>query len=154
MSVLSSITGALSAATGLTIRTKVEIGMGAVIIAAAAAGWLWVHSLINAKATQAEQITVLTTSNATLQQEKLQLQTDKASADAQRDAYAARAEVLNQENKANEQKAQQYQKDSQSARKELAQLQSADACAGHAVPDGVIRMQQQAIGDFNAGYSG
>lgn len=154
MSVLSSISSAFSAATGLSVRTKVEIGMAAVIVAAVAAGWLWVQSLIDAKATQAQQITTLTTNNATLKQEKIQLQTDKASAEAQRDAYAARAEVLNQENKANEQKAQQYQKDSQSARNELAQLQSADACAGHAVPDGVIRMQQQAISNFNAGYSG
>lgn len=154
MSVLSSITGALSAATGLSTRTKVEIGMGAIIIAATAAGWLWVQSLIDAKTTQAEQITVLTTSNATLKQEKIQLQTDKASAEAQRDTYAARAEVLNQENKANEQKAQQYQTDSQKARNQLAQLQNADACAGHAVPDGVISMQQQAISNFNAGYSG
>jgi len=154
MSILSKITGALSVATGLSLRTKIEVVMGAIIIAGIAAGWLWLHSLINEKVDQAHQINNLTTSNATLTQQKSQLQTDKASAEAQRDVYAVRVEVLNQENKANEKKAQQYQKDSENALNKLAQLQKADACASHAVPDGVIRMQQQAVDNFNAGYSG
>lgn len=154
MSVLSSITSAFSAVSGLSTRTKVEIGMGAVIIAALTAGGLWVSNLIDTQETQAKQINTLSTSNATLKQEKLQLQTDKASAEAQRDAYAKRVENLNQENKANEQKARQYQTDSEKAREKLAQLQRADGCAAHAVSDDVIRMQQQAISQFNAGYSG
>lgn len=154
MSILSNITGAVSTVTGFSTRTKVEIGMCAVIIAAAFAGWMWVQNLLDSRTDQAQQITTLTTSNATLKQEKLQLQTDKASAEAQRDTYAVRAENLNQENKANEQKAQQYQSDSEKTRAELAALQNGDVCATHPVPGGVIRMQQQAISDFNAGYSG
>lgn len=154
MSVLSSITGAFSTVSGLSTRTKVEIGMGTVIIAAVLAGWLWVQDLLDTKTDQAGQITTLTTSNATLKQEKLQLQTDKASAEAQRDVYAARAENLNQENKANEQKAQQYHSDSEKSRAELAKLQSNDTCASHPVSDGVISVQQQDISNFNARYSG
>lgn len=154
MSVLNRITGALRVVTGLSVRTKIELAMGALILAAIAAGWLWLHSLIDERTMQARRITTLITSNATLKQEKSQLQTDKTSAEAQRDVYAARVEVLNQENKANEKKAQQYQKDSEKALNELVQLQKADACASHAVPDGVIRMQQQAVDNFNAGYSG
>lgn len=153
MSIISSITSAASKVSGLSVRTKVEIGMVALLIAAVFAGWLWVHNLIKTRDDQAGQITALTTSNATLEQEKVQLQTDKAAAEAQRDTYAARTETLNQENKANEQKARQYQTDSEKTRAKLAELQSTDVCAGHAVPDSVIRMQQQAISAFNTGYA-
>ena len=153
MSLLSTVSSAVSSVTGLSVRTKLEIGLVAALALAVFMGCQWVDGIRDDNMNQAKQIITLTANKATLEQEKVQLQTDKAAAEALRDVYAGRAESLNQENQKNEQKAQQYQKDSENMRKKLADLQRDDACATHPVPDSVISVQQQAITDFNAGYT-
>ncbi|WP_147200777.1 hypothetical protein [Pantoea sp. CCBC3-3-1] len=154
MRLFSSLISCVKSITGLSVRTKVEITMAGVICVAVFAGWLWVKNIIDTKNKQTREISTLSTNNATLKQEKLQLQVDKSAAEALRDTYAARAEKLNQENKTNEAKALQYQADSEKVRGQLAEMQRNDPCALHPVPDNVIRLQQQAVRDFNAQYPG
>ena len=154
MNVLTSLSNGLSLVTGLSTRSKVEIVMGALIAAGLVAAWLWLSNLQDTNIRQAGQIATQGTDIAGLKKDKEQLAIAKAAAEAERDAYAKRTETLNQENKDNEQKAQQYLADSETMRIQLRRLQGKDTCAGHAVPDGVVSVQQQAISAFNAKYSG
>ncbi|MEE9647888.1 hypothetical protein [Enterobacter soli] len=154
MSILSTVTGAVSKVSGLSVRTKVEIGLVAALALALFLGWLWLSGLQETNATQAREIGTLSNDKAALNQEKVQLQTDKAAAVAQRDVYAQRTEELNQEIKNNEKNAEKYRKDSEEVRRQLAELQKNDPCAVHPVPDDVIRVQQQNISAHNARYSG
>ncbi|QCR38739.1 hypothetical protein [Nissabacter sp. SGAir0207] len=152
MSMFTALSTSWSLLSGLSTRAKVEICMGMTIAAGLVAGWLWVSDLKDVNQVQAEQLANQRTSITTLTNEKEQLATSKAISDAQRDAYAQRTEALNQENQENEQQAQHYQAESEAAQQQLRQLQAQDLCAGHAVPAGVVRVQQQAVSDFNAQY--